>query len=191
MTASDLQELMATELRALTAALGGQWTLGDGTPLDVEALAAGSTPQPRTREVDGALVTIGHRYQAVIERLVAPQSPEEGLSAGLDRAGFRVLSEGQTAPGRSRVAAESERGSTAALQASADSLRVIYATPASDDPSLTDALRSNARASFAARRREDAAGNPYLDQVYAQRDSARQSPDPGDADPASPDGGQQ
>jgi hypothetical protein len=177
--AEELLQRAADDLRGLTEALGGAWEFADHTPFDIDRFASASNPQPCAREVDGALVTVGYRYSAVVVRpSAAGGSPSAPSSAGLvesavSRCGFAVVDTGPLDRDTLAVTAEDDDGARLSLRNSTSGLTLIYSSPCSTDPSLPAKAQSQASDAFAARRRADAGQNPYLDGVYAERDAER------------------
>jgi hypothetical protein len=161
----------------LTDALGGTWEFPDHMPFDLDRFVSGSGPQPCADAVDGALVTVGYRYSAVLTRSAAAGAPLTTRLAEtmLRRCGFSVLDAGPRDADTLSVTAEDDDGARLSLRSETGSVTIIYSSPCSSDPSLPAAARSHGRDAFAARRRADAAQNPYLDGVYAARDAEREA----------------
>lgn len=174
-TADELLERASKDLGRLTRALGGHWTFADGAPFELERFLAESTPQPVTVESDGALVTVGHQYLAV---LVRPASGDGALSAegvrdAVAGCGFSVTDSRREDSDRYDLWAVGDEDALLVVRGSAAETTVSYSSAGSSDPSLQAAVTARGRAGFQDRRRRDAARNPYLDGVYAERDAQR------------------
>jgi hypothetical protein len=101
----------------------------------------------------------------------------EGFRGLLDvgNCGFVVVDTGPLNAGTFTVTAEDDDGARLSLRSAVSSLTIIYSSPCSTDASLPAAATSLAQDAFAARRQADAAQNPYLDGVYAERDIERRN----------------
>lgn len=174
-TADELLSRAAGDLDRLTQALQGPWEFADGSPFSLERFRAESTPQALTRDSGGVLETIGHRYVAVLVRPAAKAGPltADRVGDGLAAGGFAVDESRRGGPDRYDLAADGDDGARLAVQGSARETKVIYSSAASSDPSLRAAVAARGREAFAERRARDAARNPYLDAVYAERDAER------------------
>jgi hypothetical protein len=174
-TADELLSRAAGDLDRLTQALEGPWEFADGSPFTLERFRTESTPQALTRDSGGVLETIGHRYVAVLVRPAATAGPltADRVEDVLATAGFTMDESRRGGRDRYDLVATGDDGARLTVQGSARETKAIYSSAASSDPSLRASVGTRGREAFGERRARDAARNPYLDAVYADRDVER------------------